>query len=549
MKHVKKGMALLLILAMVLIMGVPALAAGGEGQYTITLTNDPTHSGTTIEGNAYTAYKLFDVTYVGSDSDQAAGPDTAHSYTVSQDFQEFSYKSENGKAYKGEKLIRYVAAQQANGAELNRIAAQALEYAKDPVHPMQNYKTETACKEKVTIDVTEFGPGYYLVAGTATTPDQQQITAACALDTTNPNAEVQVKVAAPTIDQVIIKADSTKPAGGDGTGTAVNVGEQVEFKLLSKVPNTTGYNTYLFEVHERLSAGLTPVQTEAAPMDVTVKIGTQTLTMDDYSITAGAAGETFVLGMNLKKLEQQQKAKTGDTIEITYAAILNQEALKTSEETSKAHLEYTNDPYSSTKGKTPDSTVYIYDFDVVIDKYEKDQEKTKLPGAEFVLYQTERDEALDTNKQYYQWDEEQNAVTWTSEEQAATKMTTDQMGQAKFVGLDAGTYFLQETKAPAGYNKLAEPIKVNITAVYQADGKVQNVTYTTYAGAEISSNISVKPNGTQISATVKVENSTGAELPSTGGMGTKIFYVVGGVMMLVAAVLLITKKKMAAKQK
>ena len=114
-------------------------------------------------------------------------------------------------------------------------------------------------------------------------------------------------------------------------------------------------------------------------------------------------------------------------------------------------------------------------------------------------------------------------VTWVEKQEDATEVTTDANGSASFEGLKAGTYYLVETLAPSGYNLLTEPIEV-IIAPTTAEGSAEAV----YADV-----------------TSEVANSTGSLLPSTGGIGTTIFYVLGGVLVLGAAILLITKKRMS----
>lgn len=198
--------------------------------------------------------------------------------------------------------------------------------------------------------------------------------------------------------------------------------------------------------------------------------------------------------------------------------------------TNQAKLTYSNDP---TTGATKDSQIEeqkVYTSKIVIDKYETGKPGTKLPGAEFVLcrkapndeaqYAAVQNNIKNTNKiQYYKWDETTKTVSWVYDIANATKVTTDANGTASFDGLANGTYHLVETKAPAGYNQMTEAKEVTV------------------AGSTTDSE--------KLSIKAEVANSAGTLLPSTGGMGTTVFYVLGAVLVLGAVVLLVTKKRMS----
>ena len=162
--------------------------------------------------------------------------------------------------------------------------------------------------------------------------------------------------------------------------------------------------------------------------------------------------------------------------------------------------------------------------------------ETHLSGAKFVLYKT-----VDSKNLYYFYNETTDKVEWVTladdavaaaiTNKTITEVTTDSNGAAKFQGLDTGTYYLHETEAPAGYNLLKGDVTVDITATYGDNGQIT------------SSSATSTDNG-QYQQTQKIENKAGATLPSTGGMGTTLFYVAGAGLVLVAVVLLITRKRM-----
>lgn len=186
-----------------------------------------------------------------------------------------------------------------------------------------------------------------------------------------------------------------------------------------------------------------------------------------------------------------------ETVVITYVATVTADAIANNE----AWL--VDGSFTSERDSTE-----ILTTDIVIDKVDKTSSE-KLAGAKFVLKNSEN--------QFYKVTE--GVVSWVENQADATKVTTDDKGAAKFENIADGTYYLVETEAPAGYNLLTAPVTVQVTAA--------------------------KNGTTVVDVTAKVENSTGSELPSTGGMGTTLFYVIGGLMMAGAAVLLVTKKRMA----
>lgn len=199
-------------------------------------------------------------------------------------------------------------------------------------------------------------------------------------------------------------------------------------------------------------------------------------------------------------------------------------------------MTYSNDPAHDTTTTVTDKE-YVYSAEIVIDKYAGQEDvadtSKKLAGAEFVLYKEEAGV-----KSYYKYTaaagETPAKVEWVAKAADATVVTTDANGAAEFNGLKNGTYQLLEIKAPTGYNLLTDPVEVDIN-VELADDKI--LTEGEIVACEVN-----------LSVTKQVENNTGVELPSTGGMGTTIFYTVGGLLMAAAVVLLITKKKLSNEQ-
>ncbi len=381
-----------------------------------------------------------------------------------------------------------------------------------------------------------------------------------------------------------------------------DVGDTVDFQILSDITNMDGYLRYEYVICATMSKGLTPVL-ENDNVKVTVSIVDPTGTKDTLSLsnndyqflsTAGS-GYTFKLRINnfLKYKEYE-----GCQVKVTYSGILNEQALETKFETNESFVIFSNDPNKtfdpnnpSTANNpykpdgsdepydpngandptvisdestvaTPKAVVYVVDFDINLDKYAMEGDKNiKLANAKFVLYK------LDDNKPVFYKLTNTKAkndgdVAWVSvagyahaaEKNIAneavlaavangtiTEVTTDEGGTAKFAGLDTGTYYLLETDAPDGYNTLATTVEVKIAATYEVkdDGTL------TIIDNESSVDL-ILPDAKQPNVVQPILNKAGVVLPSTGGIGTTIFYVLGTVMMIGAAVILITKRRVGA---
>lgn len=485
----KKIFAVILFVVMIMTLSAGALAAG---EYSITVNN--VSDSISIDGNTYSAYKLFDVDYdLGNN---------AFNYAIDEDFAGFTYAGNTENL----DLVAYVETLAAESDELNDFAEAVYAYAQTNSIPADNSATADGESTTIVLD----NAGYYLVFGTATA-EEETVTAAIALTTTKPTATVNVKADAPSINKVIVDGDETK-------ATAEDVGNTVKFTLSSKVPTMKGYDTYKYIIHDTMSSGLT-----FDPASVVVTIGSTTLATGAYTVDTDVAPETFTL-----TIADLTAYTEGDDIVVTYSAALNENALITANESNTVKLEYSNNPNNEDEtGETPEDKVYVYDFDIVIDKYVKGNETTKLAGAKFVLYKETAEGNL-----YYKLDG--TTVTWVSDATDATVATTNADGFASFTGVDKGAYKLEETDAPAGYNKLSAPIAVEITATFNEDGTLA------------STNTTQDSNG-QYFFEADVENSTGNELPTTGAMGTTIFYVIGALLMTVSVVVLVSKKKVGAR--
>lgn len=479
MKHARKLASLLLALVMVFALATTAFATGTVTTPTTgTITVDNPQNGTT-----YTAYKIFDVVY---DTNGANGH---YSYTIDSTSEWFntvdtySKQTNSGLTLAQVGVTTYVVTT-GNGFS-------APDFAVALKGNVTGKTGEALTGDANAVSVSNLALGYYFVSsGTG---------ALCNLTTTNPTVTIHDKN-----DMPFEKTDNKVSA---------DVGETVNYTITGKVPDTTGFETYTYEIADTMSEGLTFNRNSLA-----VKVGSADVTADTDKCTiaydATTTPNTFKLSINVKNFN------IGDDIVVTYDATINEKAVEKISY-NEATLTYSNDPTDSAKTTTtPAQKQEVYTSKIVIDKYETGKPGTKLPGAEFVLFRNDDVQyaAVQNDIQYYRWDEATKTVSWVDDIDAATKVTTDNKGEAFFEGLADGTYYLVETKAPAGYNPLTAPVPVTV------------------AGS--STDI------TKLSVTAKVENQAGTLLPSTGGVGTTVFYVLGAVLVLGAVVLLVTKKRM-----
>lgn len=302
---------------------------------------------------------------------------------------------------------------------------------------------------------------------------------------------------------------------------SAEVGHEVDFTITTTIPTgLDSYTNYTFNIVDTMSEGLT------YKGDFLVHtVGAKTSLQKDEDYTLTIEGQTITVTLASKYV----LANPGKKIEITYVATVNDKSLTKDRENNSVHIVYSNNPADSNSTVTTvDKVVYVYNFDIVIDKVDGADNK-KLEGAQFALYKETGYVDL-----YYQWYDENhenpNTFGWSTEADR-TIVKTDKNGVASFKGLVPGTYYLQEIKAPDGYNTLDKPVKVEITATYDDNGN-------------ITTNATPNEQNNHYEVTSTITNNKGTVLPSTGGIGTTIFYVVGGLLMVGAAILLITKKRM-----
>lgn len=469
MKTTRKLFTVLLALAMTLALAVSAFAADTGS---ITITNP--------QGNhTYTAYKIFDVTYTADGVN--------YSYTISDTDAAFStVKAYADVAANGLNLTAVANTNKYNvSIGVGFSAASFAQYLRTNVGSLGTGTAFT--KVDNTVKASGLALGYYFVSGTSG--------AVCKLATAK-DIQIRDKNEVPQIEKVVNDDDRT-----------VEIGQVLTYTITGKVPSTTGYTEYTYQVTDTMTEGLTFNE------DVKVTIGSTDVTAD-ATITNNENG--FVASVNMMKYQGQIDAP----VVITYTATVNDKAIQRDKETNTATLKYSDNPADKNSFKESSVEVEVFSFNIVINKYAANNADTKLEGAKFVLKNNEG--------KYYKCDAATKAVTWVDDKSAATEVSTDANGAARFDGLQAGTYSLEETVAPAGYNQLTK----DITIVLDKNGSA------TIDGAASTP-------GADYSLTTGVANSTGTVLPETGGTGTVIFVALGALAVICAGVFLVTNKRMS----
>lgn len=303
-----------------------------------------------------------------------------------------------------------------------------------------------------------------------------------------------------------------------------DIGDVVPFKLEGTVAsNYADYKTYYFAFHDKAEDGLT-----FNADSVKVYVGSTLIPSTDYQlVTSTTDGDTFdVVFANLKTIADVQ---AGSKITVEYTATLNDKAVLGNQgNVNKAKLEFSNNPNEEQDGskkpetgETPWDNVIVFTYQVVVNKV--DGNKQPLSGAEFTL----------------------EKVLKGGGKKTVTAVKSNGDTTFTFNGLDDGDYILTETVTPARYNTI-EPIKFTVTAGHKItwSGEARDTILSSLSGNVTSGTADFTLDKTEGSLTTNVVNQSGATLPGTGGIGTTIFYVIGGLLMAAAAVLLITKKRM-----
>ena len=503
MKKMNKLLAQVLAMVMVLGLAASAFAEGTPTTYSITINNS-------AEGHTYEAYQIFTGDLSG---------------TTLSNIVWGSSISEAGNTALGDAATK---------AESLKNEADAKAFAKE-VAP---YLVTVAGSANTVTDgkyvISGLVAGYYLVKDQdgSLTGDNDSYTEYIVKVVSNTTATPKSSV--PTVQKKVKDINNSTDDAMTGWQDSADhdIGDSVPFQLQATLANNvSSYTTYKVVFHDTQSKGLTynndakvyiDGEEKATGFNVTATVnenGTTTLTVSCDDVKALGAGNSSV-------------------ITVEYTATLNENAvLGSAGNPNKVYLEYSNNPNKSESGNnetgnTPEDVVIVFTYKTIISKITKNpnydpqvegsKEYIPLAGAEFTLEKY--------NKETNEW-------------KAITVVKNDEGTTFTFTGLDDGNYRLTETKTPAGYNSI-DPIEFTVTAEHDIESN--NPALTSLTGNVTSGEITFNPSIPEGSLSTNVVNNAGSTLPETGGIGTTIFYVLGGMLVVCAVVLMVSKKRMSA---
>ena len=512
MKRMKKIMALMLAAIMMMAMSVTAFAAETTHSLTVKVKG-----GQDLKGQTINLYKLFDVTESGE------GQKKNYAYTVNTQYKATLASvlniAENSKDEKFAAIVTKLGTDHSTEVQkfANDFTADVL--TKNLSATVNSGKITEANKLSYTFD--NLADGYYLVYVTGGKEIQSSLVTVDAQTNT-----VNLKTEAPSITKTADKATA-------------EIGQVVTYTVTGVIPDTTGYDSYVYKINDELSAGLdfvnnangTALETDATAVNVTVafKDGTDASTAPKEATLNSTNNKK--MSLDLSAWVRANQANKGKTFTVTYYAKVNKDAEVTNN--NRASLEYGNNPSNTTTTTPSEAKTNTYPLD--INKTKKGSEE-KLAGAKFRLYSSEADAKANDESKAIKVSPVVAGVAGNYVVDPAS--TTTEFESVKSIegkgynlhinGLEAKDYWLVETQAPEGFNKLTDPIKVTITKTSETEWTV------------------AKNDTTETDKIIDIENSTGSLLPSTGGRGAIAFAVIAALLVFGVAVSFIRDKRKEA---
>lgn len=509
MKRMKKIMALMLAAIMMMAMSVTAFAAeGATGAHTLTVNVKSTEPAQDLKGQTINLYKLFDVT------ESKSGETTNYAYTVNN-----TYKAALASVLKIDETSKdedFAAAVTKLGSDnatavqkfANDFTAEALTKNLSATANSGKIKEEN----KTSYTFNDLAAGYYLVYVTGGKDIQSSLVTVDA-----PTNTVNLKTEAPSI---------TKTANKE----TAEIGQVVTYTVTGAIPDTTGYDSYVYKINDELTKGLDFVNDANGTACTDNKVAVKVAFTDGTDASTAPTTATLVtnnskkMSLDLSTWVRANQGNKGKAFTVTYYAKVNKDAEVTNN--NKASLEYGNNPSDTTTTTPSEAKTNTYPLDI-----KKINKKTSglLAGAKFSLYRSETDAKNGENAITVTGSNGNYVVDPVSTTTEFVSVEKDLGGyNLRVNGLEAKDYWLVETQAPEGFNKLTDPIKVTITK----DG---------------DTNWTVKKNNTaEDDKIIDVENSTGSLLPSTGGRGAIAFAVIAAILVFGVAVSFIRDKRKEA---
>lgn len=493
MKHLKKLAGCLLALVMILTMSNVAVVNAANNNDTNYDTSGSITIKDAVPGQTYSVYQLL---YLESYDDTKG----AYAYKATASWENWLKTQTDYVRFDSQDYVTWK-----EGADAAAFAKAALAHAKSEQSGIGSVNQEVAPaategQQYSTVTFNNLQPGYYLLDTTLGT--------LCSLDTAKPNVTIQEKNEVPDVKKEV-KEDSTGDFGSENTA---QIGDTVEFK--TTIHAKPGAQSYV--LHDEMSTGLT-----LNVQSIKVQVNNQDLAKANYNVFT--TGLTDTCDFEITFAQTYLDTITADTdIVVTYSAVVNENALIYNDvNTNKTKLNYGDDSDYETTWK--ETKTYSFSFDIV----KTDSDNKLLAGAEFELYDAQTDgnkiPLVKVSDGIYRvaTEDEKKAEGFSSAVIQATN------GKATVKGFDDNTsYWLEETKAPDGYNKLAGRVEVEF-------GTKANIS------TSMTGNTWVEGNGG-----VHIVNNTGSLIPSTGGMGTTVLYMAGGILVIAAGALLIFRRRM-----
>lgn len=524
-KAMKKLMAALLAVAMVCAMAIPAFAADGSSSTSTA---------------AVTRYTI-------------TAPNNKHTYEIYQIFTGTPFTDTTGKTTLSDiKWGENAASGNAEGAAvsdtvLNALAAVSGTNETAILTEVEKYVNLNGTPAfKATYGSPASVPaGYYLIKDDDNaTVDSHTL---YLVEVINQNIDIQPKTDLPSVEKKVqentkYQTDLTYGTGYNDTAD-YHIGDMVPFKLIGRIPDMSRYQSYKYIFHDTLcKAFYAPTEDDITVYlsDSKATLGTDITNFSTIDVSIDPDGETTIT-VSFADLKSVTDVAKDKYIVVSYSAELNEKASighGTPGNTNEVYLEYSNNPKGTGTGKTLKDKVIVFTYELDVNKVDGQDTNKKLQGAKFKLLNSDQ-------TKYARVDTTGKLNGWTIDETAATELESDENGLFKVIGLDDGTYYLKETVAPSGYNTLADPIKLVITAdTSNGQNGLGNTTELTTIKVTVDNVTTTPGNVANGTVSIDVKNNQGTTLPGTGGIGTTIFYVIGGGLMVAAAILLITKKRM-----
>ena len=573
MKKMRRTWAILLALVLTVALAVPGFAA--EGEYSITITNNQA-------GHTYEAYQIFAGT-VASDAEQVGnetGPmlgniiwGTGVDGVALLAALRAADAEKYGACTTAADVAKALGAEGATAAD----AAAFAEIAALHLAVVTGTATEPVNGNYV---IANLPAGYYLVKDQDGSLQGEEDTATEYIVQVLGNVTMEPKDSdIPTVEKKVSEEDYRQD---DGYGTTYNdvadwdIGDSVPFKLIGSIPDMSAYDTYEYIFTDTLSNGLT-LQVETINVYIARNSNDEVhnyvpLTEgDNYTLTLNNVengGGSFSIAFDDLKTAPYIDQGNRNFVIVTYDATLNANAeIGLPGNPNSVYLEFSNNPNGDGLGRTNEDTVIVFTYELDGKKVDGENNDTTLPGAQFVLLNSARTTAaaivdgkvsgwvqvhseaaagdITRPESYEEWVErygESNVI-----------ITSGTDGVFNISGLDDGTYYLREIKAPDGYNLLDADLRIDITAttangqewdIFTPETALTGLTVTTKLGEDGETHGPVDGNLETGAVAITVENNGGSTLPETGGIGTTIFYAAGALLVLCAGVLLFVKLRM-----